>query len=74
MPSQAGARADQLLRSSDVGDMAFQSAAGFVAKPQAVATPAMLGDMVFALTSNTTLVIKVRGLDGVVRSTTLTLT
>ena len=39
----------------------------------ASATPAMAGEMVFQLTDNTTLVVKVKGSDGVVRSATLTL-
>jgi hypothetical protein len=43
-------------------------------RPPATATPASNGDMVFELTNNTTLTIKVKGSDGVVRSATLTLT
>lgn len=42
-------------------------------KPPASVTPANNGDMTFQLTSNTQLVIKVKGSDGVVRSTSLTL-
>ncbi len=41
--------------------------------PPASATPPNNGDMEFQLTSNTTLTIKVKGSDGVVRSATLTL-
>lgn len=44
-----------------------------VIKPQSSVTPTTNGDMVFQLTNNTTLVVKVRGSDGVVRSATLTL-
>jgi hypothetical protein len=44
-----------------------------VAKPAASATPASNGQMTFELTSNTTLKIKVKGSDGTVRSTSLTL-
>ena len=36
-------------------------------------TPTDISDMVFELTSNTTLKIKVKGSDGVVRSVSLTL-
>ncbi len=46
---------------------------GAVLLPKASATPSSNGDMVFQLTSNTSLVIKVKGSDGTVRSTTLTL-
>jgi hypothetical protein len=42
-------------------------------KPAASATPASNGQMVFELTSNTTLKVKVKGSDGTVRSATLTL-
>jgi hypothetical protein len=41
--------------------------------PPASVSPANNGDMTFQLTSNTSLVIKVRGSDGVIRSNTLTL-
>lgn len=41
--------------------------------PQTSVTPANNGEMNFQLTSNTSLVIKVKGSDGTVRSTTLTL-
>jgi hypothetical protein len=41
--------------------------------PPASATPASNGDMLFELTSDTTLKIKVKGSDGVVRSVSLTL-
>ncbi|MBF0170803.1 MAG: hypothetical protein HQK87_06920 [Nitrospinae bacterium] len=44
-----------------------------VIEPDVSATPAKIGEMVFQLTNNTTLVIKVRGTDGTVRSNILTL-
>ena len=44
-----------------------------VIEPDISTTPAKAGEMVFQLTNNTTLVIKVRGSDGTVRSNTLTL-
>lgn len=44
------------------------------AKPTTSATPATNGDMTFELTNNTTLKVKVRGSDGVVREVTLNLT
>jgi hypothetical protein len=42
-------------------------------QPAASATPANPGDLTFELTSNSSLKIKVKGQDGVVRSATLTL-
>lgn len=56
-----------------LGSMAFQSAEATVLKPQASAVPAGIGDMIFQLTNDTTLVVKVKGSDGTVRSATLTL-
>ena len=44
-----------------------------VLTPAASVTPAANGELMFQLTSNTALAIKVKGLDGIVRSTTLTL-
>ena len=44
-----------------------------VLRPAASVTPANNGDMMFQLTSDTSLVVKVKGSDGVVRSATLTL-
>lgn len=41
--------------------------------PATTATPAANGDMVFELTSNTSLTVKVKGSDGTVRSVVLTL-
>ena len=46
---------------------------GLTIKPDATAVPASNGQMVFELTSNTQLKIKVKGSDGVVRSASLTL-
>ena len=56
-----------------LGNMAFQDKQEFVISPAATAVPANLGDMVFQLTSNTSLTIKVKGTDGTVRSVALTL-
>ena len=56
-----------------LGNLAFMSSEAFVLKPQADVSPQLLGSAVFQLTNNTTLVIKVKGLDGTIRSTTLTL-
>jgi hypothetical protein len=44
-----------------------------VINPVASAAPVGIGDMVFQLTDDTTLVVKVKGSDGTVRSATLTL-
>ena len=56
-----------------LGNMAYQSSKGVIINPQASSVPAGIGDMVFQLTNDTTLVIKVKGSDGTVRSATLTL-
>ena len=56
-----------------LGDVAYLDSNGFVIQPQASAAPAGIGDMVFQLTSNTSLEIKVKGSDGTVRSVALTL-
>lgn len=56
-----------------LGGMAFQNANALVVKPAESSTPQEVGDMVFQLTNNTTLVVKVKGSDGTVRSSTLTL-
>jgi hypothetical protein len=56
-----------------LGELAYMNAEAVVIQPQAFVTPNGIGDMVFQLTSNTSLVIKVKGSDGTVRSATLTL-
>jgi hypothetical protein len=56
-----------------LGELAYMNAEAVVIQPQVSVTPNGIGDMVFQLTSNTSLVIKVKGSDGVVRSSTLVL-
>lgn len=56
-----------------LGDLAFQNSTGLVLSPPASAAPSGLGQMVFELTSDTSLTIKVKGSDGTVRSVVLTL-
>jgi hypothetical protein len=56
-----------------LGEMAYMNAEAVVIQPQASVTPNGIGDMVFQLTSDTSLVIKVKGSDGTVRSVALTL-
>jgi hypothetical protein len=56
-----------------LGELAYMNAEAVVIQPQASVTPNGIGDMVFQLTDDTTLVVKVRGSDGTVRSATLTL-
>lgn len=56
-----------------LGEMAYMNAESVVIQPQASAVPNGIGDMVFQLTSDTSLEIKVKGSDGTVRSVTLTL-
>lgn len=56
-----------------LGEMAYMNAEAVVIQPQASVVPNGIGDMVFQLTNNTTLTVKVKGSDGVVRSVALTL-
>jgi len=58
------------------GDVTIPSAlhvGPLIQRPAASATPANNGDVMFELTNNTQLKIKVKGSDGIVRSATLTL-
>jgi len=64
---------NQVSRNRDLGDLAYQDTDSVVINPTATAVPTGLGDMVFQLTNDTTLVVKVKGSDGTVRSATLTL-
>ena len=73
MPNLTGSGANQAPLNALLGRCAYQDPAALVLEPQASVTPAEPGDMVFQLTSNTSLTIKVKGLDGVVRSASLTL-
>ena len=61
------------LDEKQFGTLAFMDAESLVVRPPPSATPQSNGDMCFQLTNNTTLVVRVRGPDGVVRSATLTL-
>ena len=56
-----------------LGELAYMNSESVVIQPQASVTPNGIGDMVFQLTSDTSLLIKVKGSDGTVRSVTLTL-
>ena len=71
--SDIGTGPDEIPLNQHLGDMAFQNANALVVKPSASATPQQVGSMVFQLTDNTTLLVKVKGSDGTVRSATLTL-
>ena len=71
--SDIGTAPNEIPLNQYLGTMAFQSAEAVVIKPQASEVPAGIGDMVFQLTNDTTLVVKVKGSDGTVRSATLTL-
>ena len=73
MPNLIGTAPNQIPTNGQLGKMAFQDPQQVVLKPQASVTPVGIGDMVFQLTNDTTLVIKVKGSDGTVRSNTLTL-
>lgn len=59
---------------SGLGTLSTQNSNAVTIQPAATATPANNGDMVFELTDNSTLTIKVKGSDGTVRLVALTLT
>ncbi|MDC4424520.1 hypothetical protein NQ663_07955 [Acinetobacter baumannii] len=56
----------KVMSMDEVGNLAIS--------PKAIANPTNNGDLVFELTSDTQLKVKVKGSDGIVRSATLTLT
>ena len=68
-----GTDPNQIPLNQFLGSLAYQEKESFVIVPVASVVPAIIGEMVFQLTNNTTLVIKVKGSDGVVRTNTLTL-
>lgn len=68
-----GTEANQIPLNGSLGSLAFMGKESIVISPQASASPLGKGDMVFELTSDTQLKIKVKGSDGTVRSTSLTL-
>ncbi len=71
--ADVGTLPNQVPLNQHLGDLAFQNKNSLVIQPAASATPQQLGSMVFQLTNDTTLVIKVKGLDGTVRSYSMTL-
>jgi hypothetical protein len=71
--SDIGTAPNEIPLNQYLGKMAYMNAEAVVIQPQASVTPSGIGDMVFQLTSDTSLVIKVKGSDGTVRSATLTL-
>ena len=68
-----GTSPNQVSTNQDLGRMAFQDPNAIVLEPTASATPYGIGQMVFQLTSDTQLTIKVKGSDGTVRSANITL-
>lgn len=73
MANLIGSDANQVPTNGMLGRLAFQNPDAVVLEPKASATPAKPGDMVFQLTSNTALAVKVMGIDGTVRTAVLTL-
>jgi hypothetical protein len=71
--SDIGTAPNEIPLNQYLGNMAFMSSDQVVLNPAASAVPSGIGDMVFELSSDTSLVVKVKGSDGVIRSTTLTL-
>lgn len=72
--SDIGTAPNEIPLNQHLGGMAYQSPDSVVIRPPASANPQQIGSMVFQLTNDTTLVVKVKGSDGTVRSNTLTLT
>jgi hypothetical protein len=68
-----GTAPNQVPLNQYLGNVAFMSSNQLVVNPVASAVPSGIGDMVFQLTSDTSLEIKVKGSDGTVRSVALTL-
>lgn len=68
-----GTAPNQVPLNQHLGGMAFQHPESVVIRPAASVTPQQVGAMVFQLASDTSLVVKVKGSDGTVRSATLTL-
>jgi hypothetical protein len=73
LQSDIGTAPNEIPLNQFLGNLAFQSSNGLVINPVASAVPSGIGDMVFQLTSDTSLVVKVKGSDNVIRSATLTL-
>lgn len=73
MRTLIGTDPDQAPANQMLGELAYVNPEQLVLRPPASVTPQKAGALVIQLTNDTTLVIKVKGLDGVVRSTTLTL-
>jgi hypothetical protein len=71
--SDIGTAPNEIPLNQFLGGMAYMNPDQVVIHPQASVTPATVGGMVFELTSDTSLTVKVRGSDGVVRSAVLTL-
>ena len=71
--SDIGTKPNQIPLNQYLGDLAFQGADSLIIRPPASSSPHMTGSMTFQLTNDTTLTVKVKGMDGTVRSTNLTL-
>ena len=70
MAQPIGTSADKIPANGLLGKQAFLDTARITTEPK---TPHEIGQLVFELVDDTTLAVKVKGKDGVVRSTTLTL-
>lgn len=71
--TDVGTEPNQVPLNQNLGEIAFQDKNQFTIAPQANVNPHIVGEMLFQLTNDTTLVIKVKGSDGVIRSSTITL-
>jgi hypothetical protein len=73
MPQLIGNSPSQVPSNSMLGRMAYMNPDQVVVELSGSTAPKKPGDMVFQLTSDTSLAVKVMGSDGVVRSVALTL-
>lgn len=71
--TDVGTLPNQVPLNQYLGRMSLQNPEAVVIRPSASANPNNISDMVFELTSNTSLKIKVKGSDGTVRSVAFTL-
>lgn len=73
MPSLIGTAPNQVPVNGMLGRMAFQDPGSVVLELQATASPSRPGELVFWFVNNTNIGVRMMGIDGVVRQTTLLL-
>ena len=73
MPSLIGTAPNQVPVNAMLGRMAFQDPESVVIVPVAGANPTQPGELVFRASSNTSLLMRYMGTDGVIRNATIVL-